>query len=31
MLPVILHYEYAMKMDKNTAAILSVRLLLGLL
>lgn len=31
MLPRFLHYEYAMKMDKNTTAILSVRLLLGLL
>lgn len=31
MLPVVLHYEYAMRMDKKTAVILSVRLLLGLL
>lgn len=31
MLPVFLHYEYAMKMDKNIATILSVRLLFGLL
>lgn len=31
MLPVFLHYEYAMKMDKNTAAILSISPLLGLL
>ena len=31
MLPVFLHHGYAMKMDKKTAVILSVRLLLGLL
>lgn len=31
MLPVFLHHGYAMKMDKKTDVILSVRLLLGLL
>lgn len=31
MLPVFLHYEYAMKMDKKADVILSISPLLGLL